>query len=285
MAIDKFGNEVPASPGYKRIVSSDGVEVKQEETIFLGANMSATAVAGGTQLDASGTPASSVTLGDMADLAANSVIGNPTGSAATPSAISATATGLGVLAAATQAALTALIAAATTSLAGLMSAADKVKLDAGWVKIEGTITCAAQAIGTKATATWTAGTYKQVKLVIRQYATVNSSGINDVTMVGCTGVYKSSIIYVGSPSAYSGSATAYVGWAGRIASGEFLFDIPAAPKIKMMQGISVVSDASPLQLQVHGASNADTTHDVTGIGIVTINDITSFSYELYGMPA
>ncbi len=279
---DRFGRPIPASPGYQVLINEDGSEVQQRNRLILPASLVAT--------DSEDNDATELTLSSSpADitLAANSVLGNDTGSSAPGTSKSATAIGFGVLAAATQAALTALIAVATQALSGLMSAADKTIVDQGWKKIEGTIACAEQAIGTRATATWTAGTYKQVKLVIRQYATVNSSGINNFTMVGCTGTYKSSVIYVGGggPASYSGSATAYVGWAGGIARGEFTFDIPALPKLKGMTGISNIQSTTPAQLQVHGADNDDTTHEVTGLGIVTINDVTSFSYELYGLPA
>lgn len=162
MAIDAFGNEVPVNPGYKRIVGNDGTPVAQEETIFLGPNISATAVDGGTLLEASGTPASSVTLGDMANLAANSVIGNNTGSAATPVALSATSFGLAALAAASQAALTALIALATSSLAGLMSAADKVESDR-----RATVRSSAFSASTSESVAWTAGLYRRVEIILR----------------------------------------------------------------------------------------------------------------------
>lgn len=164
MAIDKFGNEVPVSPGYKHIVGNDGVPLKQEETLFLGPNISGTAVTGGTLLEAPGTPASSVTLGDMADLAAGSVIGNTTASPAAPTAVAVAAAGFAMLTALTVAAQTALLNVATQALKGLFSAVDKAKLD----NLPVTIYNAALS-GSSVHVTWAASTYRRIGFILQTY--------------------------------------------------------------------------------------------------------------------
>ncbi len=150
---DRFGRPIPASPGYQILINADGSEVQQRNRLILPASM---VVSDSDDNDASSL-ALTVSPSDMS-LAANSVLGNPTGVTAAPTALPATATGLGVLAAATQAALTALIAVATQSLAGLLSAADKTKID----KEE--LAFAANFNASSVAATWAAGRYRALKI-------------------------------------------------------------------------------------------------------------------------
>lgn len=108
MAIDRYGHEISNTPHYDVVVGSDGVPLPSRGIIKLGANITAVdnPTSNSTDINAAGgTPAAgSITLAMQANLAANSVIGNSTGSAATPTALSATAAGLAVLGAASAAA-------------------------------------------------------------------------------------------------------------------------------------------------------------------------------------
>lgn len=229
MAIDKFGNEVPVSPGYKRIIGSDGVPVKAEETIFLGAGVTASAVVGGTLID---------------------------------------------------------VAAATVSTAGSMSAADKVKLNSEWVKIEGTITKTAQAVGNYATATWAAGTYRQVRLVLRQITVTGGSNIDEIRMAGLTGTYNSTFMYWQSVApGFVSSASKLLAFSSAVVRGEFIFDLPDAPSMKGYTGKANVTSQSTAQGYEYVGKNDDTTHEVTGLVLVIATDVVTFSYELYGLPA
>lgn len=301
MALNK--NPSGTDEALQAIFNSTGVPVAQRKALQLPASIVATdsAEKEATVLTftAPAPAAASVPLSAMANLAANSVIGNSTGSAAVPTALSATAAGLAVLGAADASAQRTALALAAVAASG--SAADlatgtlpNARLSnsgstAGRLGVPVLIqqaTRTAQAVGTFLTTTWASGAYKQVRLVLRQTAKSTTGGINNVTMVGLSGAYKTSVHYnVGTGMGATNQATAYVGWANQIAAGEFMFDLPAAPALKMFRGMSDITDTANVQHQTHGGFNASTTEEVTGLGIVTINDTCDFSFELWGLPA
>lgn len=174
--VDRFGRPIPPSPGIQILINDDGSEVQQRNRLILPASLVAT---DSEDNDASVLTLGAVAPGDLAPIAAQTVIGNNTGSTAVPSATTATAIGFGVLAAATQAALTALIAVATTSLAGLMSALDKLKVDSQPVTIQDLDFSAVSSI---TSTTWTAGAYKRIEIFLK--VATGAAGAHTFKMVG-----------------------------------------------------------------------------------------------------
>lgn len=154
---DRFGRPIPPSPGIQILINDDGSEVQQRNRLILPDSLTVT--------DSEDNDASVLSLtvapGDVT-LAANSVLGNDTGSSAPGTSKPATTIGFGVLAAATQAELTALIAAANTSLAGLMSAADKVESNR-----RVTLRSSAFSASTTESVAWTANAYRRIEIFLR----------------------------------------------------------------------------------------------------------------------
>ncbi len=173
---DRFGKPIPPSPGIQVLINADGSEVQQRNRLILPSSLVAT---DSEDNDASMLTLGDVAPGDLAPIAAQTVIGNNTGSTAVPTAITATAIGFGVLAAATQAALTALIAGATTVLAGLISAVDKIKVDSQPVTIQDLDFSAVSSI---TSTTWTAGAYKRIEIFLKVATGTASS--HTIKMVG-----------------------------------------------------------------------------------------------------
>ncbi len=91
----------------------------------------------------------------------------------------ASAVGRSMLTAANQAAQTALIALATTSLAGLMSAADKTKLDAQGAVLE-IQTLTAQ--GTLTTSAWTANAYSKITIELNGLANAGVPSNSNISL-------------------------------------------------------------------------------------------------------
>lgn len=130
MALDRYGREISVNPHYDVVVGNDGVPLPSRRLLRLGSGITSTDQpdSDSTLIDASGGASTAITslIGDITgtgpgaatttigakkvtyskiqDVAAGSVLGNPTGSAGTVQEIPATAAGLALLAGANAAA-------------------------------------------------------------------------------------------------------------------------------------------------------------------------------------
>jgi hypothetical protein len=138
------------------------------------------------------------------------------------------------------------------------------------------------------TITWAPGLYQSLHLDIQQTAQTGGSGLSTITLVGLTGAWTSRQILVGAASVTEDSfsrANVSFGWNGtNRASGSYDFDIPSFPKIKSFKKTSLLEDANALQIQ--SGTNADVTHDVSGLTFVKFGAGTwDFNYRLWGVLA
>ncbi len=260
--VDRFGRPIPASPGYQVLINADGSEVQQRNRLILPAGLVAS---DSDDSDASSLSLEAITPGDLAPIAAHTVIGNNSASTAVPSAEPATAIGFGVLAAATQAALTALIALATSSLAGLMSAAQFLKLDATYDVIH---SAAYSAVTSVASTTWTAGTYRRIEVVLK-----NRAGASTFVTIACAGLDAASYYVSGTVIATTTDKSfaaqdffkmdaSLAGMAG----GSLKADIQVATDGGYRTITGLMSMASGQGMAFSGLS-LDVTHNVTGITV------------------
>lgn len=145
-------------------------------------------------------------------------------------------------------------------------------------------TVLAQAAGNFSTATWASGRFRQIDLTLRQLAVTGGSNIDEIKMVGLTGTYNSTLQYSGGPPGIVSSASKIFAFGSAKVTGQYLFDIPAAPALKSVTSKNNLLESSPAQQQEVFGKNDDTTHEVTGLIFVIATDVVSFSYELYGIP-
>jgi hypothetical protein len=153
-----------------------------------------------------------------------------------------------------------------------------------WVTIQAT-TKTNQPIGTFATTTWPALAYRQVRLSVRLLASGGGT-VDEVKLVGLTGTYSSQRVYgfAGAAGSDSSGAKIVVFPAGTVGyRADYTFDLPAAPAIKTMLGLHYTPTVPPIPSAWAGG-NTDTTNEVTGLQLITVSNICSFSFELYGLP-
>ncbi len=232
-------------PGYNKIISSTGVVLPARNRFFLGAGLSATDSPNdaATILNASGA---------LGSLAANSILGNPTGASAVPVAMPFTGTAIGRVSLPTELDFQTLTAATVYTSVAIIP-----------------------------------GLYNRLYWILRVSGATCTGGV--ITFTSLTGAYSSTEFYeLGNtlgPEATVANFPHYIQGGGTGAGAGYVsgeIDIRTGfQRWAKWESYLVDAGGGPLYRRTRGF-NADTTHDVTGMSISFTGGNLTGIMELWG---